>query len=140
MRPWDEFLHRFMWPEHLNERVQTNLFYYRGNYAVINSSIIALSVLLRPSLLFVTGVVAAMFAGAIQWGDQRPVPVLDQRLKIEQRVAAAGFAAALVVNSSGQVSTILRIALGCTCLTLGHAAFRARNLQARWTWFKESID
>ena len=29
-RPWPEFFERFLWPEHLSERVQTNLLYYRA--------------------------------------------------------------------------------------------------------------
>ena len=44
-RPWNEFFDRFMWPEHLSERVQTNLLYYRANYAIISAAITLLSVL-----------------------------------------------------------------------------------------------
>ena len=29
-RPWDDFFARFLWPEHLSERVQTNLYFYRA--------------------------------------------------------------------------------------------------------------
>ena len=29
-RPWNEFFERFLWPEHLSERIQTNLQYYRA--------------------------------------------------------------------------------------------------------------
>ena len=139
-RPWDEFFARFLWPEHLRDRIQTNLYYYRGNYAIINAGVIGLSVLLRPSLLFVSGLVSCIFATAITWGDQTVVPGINQRLNFEQRVTAASLVAALVVNQSGQVSPILRICLLCVGMTLGHATFRARNLAARWTWFKESID
>ena len=31
-RPWSEFFERFMWPEHLEERVRTNLSYYAAKY------------------------------------------------------------------------------------------------------------
>lgn len=29
-RPWNEFFERFLWPEHLGERIATNLLYYRA--------------------------------------------------------------------------------------------------------------
>ena len=32
-RPWPEFFARFLWPEHISERIQTNLVYYRAKCA-----------------------------------------------------------------------------------------------------------
>ena len=34
-RPWSEFVERFLWPEHLEERLATNLLYYQANYLVL---------------------------------------------------------------------------------------------------------
>ena len=82
-RPWDEFFARFLWPEHLRDRIQTNLYYYRGNYAIINAGVIAS--LCCCALLFVSGLVSCIFATAITWGDQTVVPGINQRLNFEQR-------------------------------------------------------
>ena len=139
-RPWNEFFDRFMWPEHLSERVQTNLLYYRANYAIISAAITLLSVLQQPSLLIVTGICSAVFYGAVEWGDHRPIPGLDQALSLEQRVATAMLASAAVVNYSGSSGKVARVALLCGGLTLGHAAFRARTLAARWSFFKDQVE
>ena len=37
-QPWNEFFERFLWPEHLAERVQTNLLYYRGKCVATHAS------------------------------------------------------------------------------------------------------
>jgi hypothetical protein len=59
-RPWNEFFERFLWPEHLHERVQTNLHYYRGNYLVICFAILLLALLANPMLLLVAVVIAGV--------------------------------------------------------------------------------
>ena len=131
-RPWNEFLERFMWPEHLGERVQTNLLYYRGNYLVICGGLSVVGILLQPSLLVVAGLVGATFYGAAEWGDA-PVPGLNQPATFEQRMCAAGFASAALVNYSGVLDKVGRIGLLCAALVLGHASFRARSIAARCT-------
>ena len=58
-RTWDEFFAKFLWPEHLNERIQTNLFHYRANYFLICSGILGVSLLVQPGLLVLAGLCAA---------------------------------------------------------------------------------
>jgi len=139
-RPWPEFFERFLWPEHLPERVQTNLVYYRANYAIICTAVLLAYVLLQPTLLIIFCLVCAMLFGAVEWGDTRPVPGLNQPLALDQRVAAAALASAAVVHMSGSVDRVARVALLCGGLTLGHATFRARSLAARWHHFKEQAE
>ena len=74
--------------------------------------------------------------GAAEWGDTRPVPVLNQPLEFQQRLCAAGLASALLVQMSGSTALISRVLLVCGGVTLGHATFRARSLAARWSRFK----
>ena len=64
-KSWNEFFERFMWPEHPREHIQTNLLYFRANYAIICCGITIVSVLVRPSLLVVTGLIGGLFAGAL---------------------------------------------------------------------------
>lgn len=179
-RPWGEFFGRFLWPEHLPERVQTNLFYFRANClprhsylmctkhafpgphmrfaslmrlfvreavrarspsdALICAGLTLLAVLIRPALLLIAGLSASLLAGAIAWSDTQPVPILNQPLGIEQRVAATALANAVLINVSGHTADVARILFVCAGVVLAHAAFRARSLASRWSFFKESID
>ena len=52
-RPWSEFFERFLWPEHLRERVLTNLNYYAANYVVIGGGCSLVAVLAQPTLILV---------------------------------------------------------------------------------------
>ena len=156
-KPWDEFFDRFLWPEHLSDRVQTNLLcvvfffasicsqeqlcarrYYRANYAIICACVCIVSVLMQPALLIVTAIVAAVLFAAVEWGD-RPVPLLEQPLQIEQRLTAAALTSAALVQFSGSAGQLARVATLCGGLTLGHATFRARTLAARWSFFKDQV-
>jgi hypothetical protein len=142
-RPWPEFFERFLWPEHLYERVQTNLVYYEANYVIICGGISVVSVLLNPSLLLVTGLVGGLFAVAVAWdGDVNalaPQVNLPAPLTLQQRLVAAGLGSSLVVNGTGHTSSICRVALLCFGVVFAHAAFRARSLKARWEFFKEEL-
>lgn len=134
-RPWSEFFERFLWPEHWQERVQTNLIYYRANYALVCLAIVLTSVIISPSLLFVAVLTFGGVAGAIAWGDDDPVPGLNQPLALEQRLAGAAVVAAVLINLSGHAQTMARLALACSVVVLAHASFRARSLSSRWKFF-----
>lgn len=88
-------------------------------------------------MLIIAGIIGAMIVGAVEWGDERPLPVLEQPLRLEQRLTAALLASAAVVHMSGTAPQVCRIGLVCGGLTLGHAAFRARSVAARWAKFKD---
>ena len=139
-KPWNEFFERFLWPEHWAERVQTNLLYYRANYAIICTGVSGIYVLLHPALLIISGLVAGLVYGAVSWGDARPVPGLGQPLQLQQRLVAAALASAFMVNQSGSLQHLARVMLVCAGLILGHATFRARSLAARWSFFKEQVE
>ena len=99
-----------------------------------------MSVLNQPSLLIMTALVGAVLYGAVEWGDRRPVPFLNQPLALEQRLTAAGLASAAIVHMSGMFGGFCRVALLCGGLTLTHATFRARSLAARWSRFKDQVE
>ena len=109
------------------------------SYAIICGVIILFNVLSQPSLLIVAGLCGGLFAVAVEWGDANPVPGLNQPLALEQRMAGAAFASAAIVHTSGTLGHVSRVVLLCAGLTLGHAAFRARSLAARWSFFKEEL-
>lgn len=50
-QPWSEFFDKFLWPEHLHERIETNLLYYRANYAIICGAIVGISAFSSRSCL-----------------------------------------------------------------------------------------
>ena len=137
-RPWDEFFGKFLWPEHLQERLDTNLFYYRANYFLICGGVAGVSLLMQPALLVLAGVCVGLHAAAAEW--EAPVPLLNAPLTLEQRLVAATFASSLLMHWSGHAYYLLRVLLLCGGLTLGHATFRARNLSARWSWFRDQVE
>jgi hypothetical protein len=138
-RPWDEFFDRFLWPEHLHERVSTNLHFYRGNYAIISIGIVGVSLLLQPALLVCTGLAIAAHVAAAEWAT--PIPGPDGTpLTVSQRLAIATLTSSLMFSWSGHSARLMRIAFLCCGTTLLHAAFRARTLTARWSFFRETVE
>ena len=142
-RSWPEFFDRFLWPEHLEERISTNLLYYEANYIILCSGVAVVSILLNPSLLFVMTLVVALVGGAAAWdGDVNAVAPqlgLPAPLALQQRLAAAGLGSSLIVNSTGHATSICRVALLCTGVVVAHAAFRARSLKSRFAFFQEEL-
>ena len=134
-RPWSEFFERFLWPEHWQERVQTNLVYYRANYVLVCLAIVLTSVIISPSLLCVAIIAFGGIAAALTWSDDEPLPLLNQPLALEQRLAGAALIAAVCINLSGHAQTMARLALACVVAVLSHATFRARSLSSRWKFF-----
>lgn len=138
-RPWQEFFERFLWPEHWLERVETNLVYYRANYAIVAAAAALVHLLAQPGLLVLAAAGAGLHVGAHAWGDT-PVPGLERPLPLGQRLAAASLASSLLVSWSGSSRPVLRVVLTAGGLVLAHASFRARSLAARWSFFKESVE
>lgn len=135
-RPWGEFFERFLWPEHFDERVRTNLFYYRANYLVLSLGLMVVAVLSQPALLLLAILNAALLAAALCMRDDEPLPFTSIVLDRNQRVGAVGLSALASVNSSGHASTVCRVLILCAGLILAHATFRARSISARWSFFK----
>ena len=136
-KPWPEFFERFLWPEHLQERVATNLVYYQANYLVLCGGILIVSVLLHPGLLLVALLIGGLFGGAVVWnGDGLG---LDTPLTLHQRFIGAGLGSSLVINWTGNANAICRVALLCAGVVVAHASFRARSLKARWTYLQEEM-
>ena len=71
-QPWSEFFDKFLWPEHLHERIETNLLYYRANYAIICGAIVGISALQQPKLLALLGASIALHYGASEWDGRVP--------------------------------------------------------------------
>ena len=142
-RPWPEFFERFLWPEHLQERLSTNLVYYEANYVILCSGVALVAILLNPSLLFVMTLVAALVGSAAAWdGDVNalaPQLGVAAPLALQQRLAVAGLGSSLIVNSTGHATPICRVALLCTGVVVAHASFRARSLKSRFAFFQEEL-
>jgi len=162
-RPWNEFFARFLWPEHLYARTQTNLLYafqpkrpaqtlvgslshaltlihancryYRANYVIIVAGVWLVGALAMPTLLVCTALCGMALATASNWGDAQPIPLLDQPLSFEQRLTAATLASAAIISWVNCLSQACRVLLLAFGLVLGHATFRARSLSARWAEF-----
>ena len=138
-RPWPEFFERFLWPEHWEERVATNLLYYQANYVIICAGVTTVSVLLQPGLLLLAIVVVVGGGTAAAWdGDVRQFGV-PQPLTLQQRLGGASLLASWIVNSAGYLGPLCRIATLCGGIVAAHASFRARSLKARWAFFKEEM-
>merc|ERR1740139_549299 len=117
-RPWPEFFERFLWPEHLQERLGTNLVYYEANYVILCSGLAIVAILLNPSLLFAMALVVAFVGGAAAWdGDVNalaPQLGIAAPLSLQQRLVVARLGSSLIVNSTGHATSICRLALLCT--------------------------
>ena len=98
------------------------------------------SVLQSPALLLTVALSGGLIYGAVEWGDDTPVPGLGQRLSLEQRASAAALGSAILVQWLGSTAQLARVAFLCAGLTLSHAAFRARSLAARWSFFRDSVE
>lgn len=139
-QPWNEFFGRFLWPEHLNDRVSTNLLYYRANYALICAGIVGVTALVQTRLLVLLGSSLGLFYCAAEWNGQLPSEWSTPPLRIEQRLSGALFCSMLLVQWCGVASTVSRLTMLCGGLVLGHATFRARSLASRWAFFKETVE
>ena len=137
-RPWDEFFGTFLWPDHPQQRIQTNLVYYKANYAIVSAAVAGIGLLMQPRLLGMGALAAAIHFGAAQWDG--PVPGYDRPLEFEQRLMAATLLSSVLVHWSGGAWQLTRIALVCGGCVLGHATFRSRTLAARWNFFRESVE
>ena len=136
-KPWSEFFEKFLWPEHLDERLQTNLLYYRANYLVVTGGVVIVALLLQPALLLCAVLCSVLIVGAAAFTE--PVPGLDAPLALPQRLAVGCLGAAWVVNATGHAPAVARICVVATGLTLAHATFRARTMASRWHNFVQDL-
>ena len=63
-----------LWPEHPDERLQTNLLYYRANYLVVTGGVVIVALLLQPAPLCAV-LCAVLIVGAAAFTE--PVLGLD---------------------------------------------------------------
>ena len=131
---------RFLWPEHLQDRVATNLLYYRANYAIVTGAIVGLAALTQTRLQLLVGGSLALFYAAAEWDGRVPADWNMPPLRIEQRLSAALLATTLLVHWLDAAALVTRLSIVCGGLVLGHASFRARSLSSRWAFFKETVD
>ncbi|KAL1514601.1 hypothetical protein AB1Y20_003695 [Prymnesium parvum] len=134
-RPWNEFFDRFLFPEHLYDRVRTNLGYYQGNYCLIALAVLALTLLSSATFFLTSLAVAAVIAVATGWDSATPIPVINQPLGTQERLCVAALGSALLFHWSGSMQHLSRAASVSAVLVLTHATFRARSLSARWHRF-----
>mmetsp|Transcript_1110 Transcript_1110/g.3313 ORF Transcript_1110/g.3313 Transcript_1110/m.3313 type:complete len:219 (-) Transcript_1110:178-834(-) len=135
VRPWSEFFDHFLWPEHLQERVDTNVAHYHANYAVICVFLAVIWTAAVPGLLLrlLLSALLAVLALADQEGA---IPSLGQ-IPGEMVVVAAGGVALLLLMP--YVFSVARLTLLCGAVVLGHASFRARSLPSRWSRFSKTV-
>lgn len=139
-QPWSEFFDKFLWPEHLHERIETNLLYYRANYAIICGAIVGISALQQPKLLALLGASIALHYGASEWDGRMPAELNMAPLRLNQRLVIALIGSSLLVNWLDATATVMRVSVLCAGVVLGHASFRARTLNSRWAYFKSSVE
>ena len=139
-QPWSEFFDKFLWPEHLHERIETNLLYYRANYAIICGAIVGISALQQPKLLALLGASIALHYGASEWDGRMPAEWNMAPLRLNQRLVIALIGSSLLVNWLDATATVMRVSVLCAGVVLGHASFRARTLNSRWAYFKSSVE
>ena len=139
-QPWSEFFDKFLWPEHLHERIETNLLYYRANYAIICGAIVGISALQQPKLLALLGASIALHYGASEWDGRMPAEWNMAPLRLNQRLVIALIGSSLLVNWLDATASVMRVSVLCAGMVLGHASFRARTLNSRWAYFKSSVE
>jgi len=134
LRPWSEFFGNFKAPEFtskiLEERVVTNLLYYRSNYVVLCFGILCLQILFSPIILLSFFLVFGVFAylchfhrSVLQIGDFK----FDNTGK--QYIAIGISAFVLIVT--GTITSLLWTLIYSLFLCGLHLLFRPRNISSK---------
>lgn len=134
MRPWPEFFATFKPPQftakNLEQRVTTNLLFYRSNYVAVCAGVLILQVLFAPMILISTAISFAMYTyltqihkGSFQIGDF----ILDHAGKRYLWVSLS----VLILFVSGTIYKILWAVIYSVILCGLHMVFRPRNVQSK---------
>lgn len=134
IRPWGEFFATFKAPQfnakNLEQRLMTNLLYYRSNYLALCGGVLILQVLFAPMILVSVGVIFAVYTyltqvhkGAFRIGDF----VLDNTGKRYMFLVLS----ALILFVSGTVYKILWAIIYSIMICGVHMIFRPRNVQSK---------
>lgn len=134
IKPWSEFFATFKAPQlnskNIEQRLMTNLLYYRSNYLAICVGVLLLQILFAPMILISSGVIFALYTymvhihkGSFRIGDV----VLDQTGKRY----ACGTLSLLILFLSGTVYKILWAVIYSVLLCGAHMVFRPRNVQSK---------
>lgn len=134
MRPWGEFFATFKAPQfnskNLEQRIVTNMLYYRSNYVALCGGVLVLQVLFAPMILVSVAVIFTMYAyltqvhkGSFRIGDL----VLDNTGKRYMFFILS----ILILFISGTVYKMLWAIIYSIILCGAHMVFRPRNVQSK---------
>jgi hypothetical protein len=134
MRPWGEFFATFKAPQfnskNLEQRLVTNILYYRSNYIALCAGILILQVLFAPMILVSAAAIFALYTyltqihkGSFRLGDL----VLDNNGKRYLFLILAAF----ILIASGTLYKILWAIVYSIFLCGLHMVFRPRNVQSK---------
>jgi hypothetical protein len=134
MRPWGEFFATFKAPQfnakNLEQRIMTNVLYYRSNYLALCGGVLILQILFAPMILVSAAVIFALFVyltqihkGSFRIGDF----ILDNTGKRYMLVILSVF----ILFISGTALKILWAILYSIILCGVHLIFRPRNVQSK---------
>lgn len=134
-RRWNEFFGEFASPNSLEERVGTNLQYYRGNYAFLVAGFAVLSLALNPQSF--VGVLAIGMLALIATSVSVELSP-GQRVGPAAKAAVVGVVAAYVLlRSGGLFWSLYGVLVGLVFSGL-HAVFRTRSLKSRFSTVVEN--
>jgi hypothetical protein len=133
-RPWDEFFAVFKPPQsklkHLEQRVVTNILYYRSNYVLICACVILLRVIVNPLLfLSIIGVAAIFYAKRVL---RDPIHLKNIGTITEPGKTYAAFISSffLLYLTGGVTYMIFSVFYSVTICSL-HFVFRPRSVNSK---------
>lgn len=143
VKPWGEFVSAMKSPSHwdaktIEQRISTNLLYYRSNYLAICCGIVLFRILFSPFILFSLLLVLAFNSyflivtkGALQFGEI----IIDRQKKIQGCMVLSILFLALI----GTLSALFWSLFLCLFICFSHMLFRARSISSKMNKAQEEV-
>jgi hypothetical protein len=134
MKPWPEFFGTFKIPQRdmktLEQRVSTNLDYYKPNYISICGTIIALQIIFAP-VVFLVLVLCTVFSCYLLLIRKNPIVVGDTEITGPMKMYVCCGFTFLVMALSGVMVKLVWVTIYSGVLCLFHMLLRPRSVSSK---------
>lgn len=143
VKPWGEFISSMKPPAHwdaktIEQRVSTNMLYYRSNYLVICGVILALRILFAPFIIMSLILVAALF-GYVRVFSKGPITIGELRLDETKQMQITIATSLIFLGLVGTLQALFWVILLCICVCSAHMLFRARSISSKLNRTQEEV-
>jgi hypothetical protein len=141
IRPWDNFLEKtaFEVPPTLADaqsRINSNIQFYRGNYAVISVVVVTLSLYFTPALFWVIAIPAAIGGGLFL--APPGFAISGHVLTDVEKYAATAILFVVSTYVSETAYTLYSIVFLVALIVLGHSAMRKKSIRSKVSNFVDT--